>query len=128
MMDTEEGIDLDPYAEADEELYGDLFTGEEGGEGNILMKQENAQLKEELHECTTERDTLKRKVHELEAQVAELSEERETLARNISCLFKTAVRESARKDGQIAEMRKKQYLPVAGPSLVAGPLGLQKRN
>ena len=112
--------------EEEEDLYGDVIrvneTKEEKG-GNaradadaaaaaVSGKEEDAKLTQEEENGGRRGDVLQltRKLAEAEEEIAKMRAERNILVKNMSCIFKTAREEIARKDAIIDDLRKKAFL------------------
>ena len=88
--------------DADDDLYADL-VGESGAAGDTVIRTQNAALKQRVREQDEALQKLAKQLRDSEALVASLRAENETLERNISCLYRTAVLEIARKDKLLAK-------------------------
>ena len=88
--------------DADDDLYADL-VGESGAAGDTVIRTQNAALKQRVREQDEALRKLAKQLRDSEALVASLRAENETLERNISCLYRTAVLEIARKDKLLAK-------------------------
>ena len=88
--------------DASDDLYADL-VGESGAAGDTVIRTQNAALKQRVREQDEALQKLAKELRDSEALVASLRAENETLERNISCLYRTAVLEIARKDKMLAK-------------------------
>ena len=88
--------------DADDDLYADL-VGESGAAGDTVIRTQNAALKQRVREQDEALQKLVKQLRDSETLVASLRAENETLERNISCLYRTAVLEIARKDKLLAK-------------------------
>ncbi|KAL4519697.1 hypothetical protein Ndes2526B_g01729 [Nannochloris sp. 'desiccata'] len=98
------------------DIYGDLYG--DTGEGNVLLKTQVAQLKDQ---CTKQEQFIKRLQQQLDSltsENAELQTLKTTLTNNISTLFNTAKLEIQRKDDEIKELRGK--VAICGGGGVGG--------
>uniref|UniRef100_A0A7S0MYF2 Uncharacterized protein n=1 Tax=Pyramimonas obovata TaxID=1411642 RepID=A0A7S0MYF2_9CHLO len=101
----DEDVSVDVNENEDcEDLYGDLYD-DQGREGETLLKEKVRQLEAKFQSADKERSSIKRKLQEVETEVEQLREQNNTLTRNISCIYKTAKNDAARRDSEIKEMR-----------------------
>ncbi|KAI5060833.1 hypothetical protein GOP47_0023338 [Adiantum capillus-veneris] len=84
-------------------LYEDLFEDLE--DGRAIIKTSVHELEDRIKELSDDAETLRLQARNLQEKNDELSKQNEVLVRNISCLFKTAQMEIARKDKQIRSLQ-----------------------
>ncbi|KAJ7561256.1 hypothetical protein O6H91_03G020400 [Diphasiastrum complanatum] len=91
-------------SEVDEDsLYEDLY--EDLGGGKQLLKTSIQEMEERLEHLTKGEKELQARLELMQKQVESTELEKNVLIRNISCLFKTAQLEVARKDKQIQKLQ-----------------------
>ncbi|GLJ17208.1 hypothetical protein SUGI_0298030 [Cryptomeria japonica] len=88
----------------EDELYADLYEDLE--DGRQLPKTSILQMEERISEITNQTQELQIEIETLRKQNHSLQRDKDVLIRNISCLFKTAQMEIARKNKQINDLRK----------------------
>ncbi|KAH9330128.1 hypothetical protein KI387_002236, partial [Taxus chinensis] len=93
------GYEEDDY----DELYADLYEYLE--DGRQLPKTSLLEMEERISQITKQSQEMQIEIDTLQKQNDSLQRDKDVLIRNISCLFKTAQMEIARKNKQINELR-----------------------
>ena len=107
--------------EEDADLYGDVIAAHTGTvqadahgdtRGEIVDDKTKTGVAAEAGTGVREHEsrvTLEKRLAEMEDELKRMREERVVLVRNMSCIFKTAKEEIARKDAIIDDLRRKAF-------------------